>query len=208
MVTRLDRETDCYRSTIWLADTTTGDCREFTTGDGRDLAPQWSPDGTWLAFLRERQGEKPQLAVMPASGGEARILTSLPFGAGAPAWAPDSRRLAFTARSGTPPPTDTKKAKPLRRITQLKSRLNGEGWTYDRRRHLFTIDASIDRPTPQQITDGDWDDAQPAWSPDGTTLAFASARHDTRDLDSTGTACRAPATSDRISTRPTSVTAR
>ena len=36
---------------------------------------------------------------------------------------------------------------------------------------------------PRQITDGDWDDRQPAWSPDGGAIAFASNRADERDWD-------------------------
>ena len=53
---------------------------------------------------------------------------------------------------------------------------------YDRRAHLFTLGVSAGSE-PQQITDGDWNDAQPAWSPDGTALAFVSARHDDREYD-------------------------
>jgi dipeptidyl aminopeptidase/acylaminoacyl peptidase len=120
---------------------------------------------------------------MPTLGGEARTITDLPFGAGAPQWAPDSRRIAFAARTGTPPDPDSKKARPYRRITHLRSRLNGEGWTYDRRRHLFVIDALETAPVCRQVTDGDWDDTAPAWSPDGRSLAFVSARHERRDRD-------------------------
>src|SRR5690606_5472594 len=35
-----------------------------------------------------------------------------------------------------------------------------------------------------QVTSGDFDDTQPAWSPDGTEIAFVSARHEDRDYDS------------------------
>ena len=181
VVTTMDRETDAYRSAIWVADVAGGEARQFTAGAKRDTAPRWSPDGQWLAFLSERGEEKPQLAVMPAAGGESRLLTKLPFGAGAPAWAPDSRRIAFSAKTGTPPDPDTKKAKPYRRVTSLKYKLNGEGFTYDRRAHLFVV--SRDGGDPQQITDGDWSDSLPAWSPDGQSLAFVSARHDERDYD-------------------------
>ena len=52
-------------------------------------------------------------------------------------------------------------------------RYNGEGFTYDRRRHLLVIDAASGET--RQITQGDWDDTQPAWSPDSRRLAFVSA---------------------------------
>ncbi len=181
VVTRMDREEDTYRSAIWVVDTAGGEPRQFTAGAKRDTSPRWSPDGRWLAFLSERGEEKPQLALMPADGGESRLLTKLPFGAGVPAWSPDGARIAFSAKTGTPPDPDPKKAKPFRRITTMKYRINGEGFTYDRRRHLFVVD--LESGEVRQVTDGDWDDTQPAWSPDGRSLAFVSARHEDREYD-------------------------
>ncbi|HSE95864.1 MAG TPA: S9 family peptidase, partial [Methylomirabilota bacterium] len=122
VVTRLDRETDRVRSTIWVVDAEGGTPRPFTTGPRRDTAPRWSPDCRWLAFLSERDEAKAQLYVIPARGGEARRLTSLPFGAGLPVWAPDGARIAFGARTGTPPDPDAGKARPFRRLTTLKYR--------------------------------------------------------------------------------------
>ncbi|MBA4179816.1 MAG: peptidase S9 [Anaerolinea sp.] len=182
VVAQMDRKEDAYLSAIWLVDTDGGEPRQFTAGAKRDSAPRWSPDGMWLAFLSERGEEKPQLCVMPAFGGESRVLTKLPLGAGTPVWSPDGKRIAFSAKTGDPPNPDTKKAKPYRRITNLKYRLNGEGFTYDQRRHVFVIDASGGEP--RQVTDGDWDDIHPAWSPDGREIAIVSARHDEREFDS------------------------
>lgn len=186
VATKMDREQDTYLAAIHVVDVETGVSRQFTAGAKRDGSPRWSPDGKWLAFVSERGEEKPQLYVMPADGGESRRLTKLPLGAGVPAWAPDSKRLAFSAKTGTPPDPDTKKAKPYRRIETMKYRINGEGFTYDQRRHLFVIDVDADiagDKEPKQVTDGDWDDTQPAWSPDGTQVGFISARHEERDFD-------------------------
>lgn len=186
VVTVLDAGRDEYLSNVWIVDTAGGEPRRFTTGPIRDTAPRWSPDGRWLAFLSERERrKKPQLYVMPATGGEATGLTDLANGAGDPVWSPESTRLAFVARVGgwqEPEDEDEKrKSKPVRIVTTLKYKLNGEGFVYDRRPHVFVV--SIDGGAPAQVTDGDFVDGEPAWSPDGEWLAFASARHDARDRD-------------------------
>ncbi|MGH2608142.1 MAG: prolyl oligopeptidase family serine peptidase [Tepidiformaceae bacterium] len=182
-VTRMDRENDTYKSAVWVVPADgSAPPRQFTAGEKRDSSPRFSPDGKWLAFVSERGEKKPQLYVLPTSAGEGRCLTDLPFGAAYPVWSPDSTRIAFAARTGTPPDPDTKKAKPYRRITTMKYKLNGEGFVYDRRRHLFVVD--VESGDCKQVTDGDWDDSQPCWSPDGREVAFISARHDDREYDS------------------------
>lgn len=182
VVTRMDRESDSYKSAIWVIDAAGGEPRQFTAGTKRDTSPRWSPDGAWLAFVSERGEDKPQLALISVAGGESRLATNLPLGAGIPTWSPDGTRLAFSAKTGTPPDPDPKKAKPYRRISSLKYRLNGQGFTYDQRRHIFVFDVAAG--DCRQVTEGDWDDTQPAWSPDGRSLAFISARHHDREFDS------------------------
>ncbi len=186
VVTTLSTERDEYLANIWLAHIDSGEVRRFTTGPGRDTKPRWSPDGTQLAFVSARQpDQKPQLYVMPANGGEPVCLTDLANGVDDLVWSPDSTRLAFTARVGgwqEPDDEDERhKSKPARVITTMKYKFNGEGFVYDRRRHLFVV--SADGGEPRQLTDGDWDDSDPAWSPDGQSLAFTSARHADWDYD-------------------------
>jgi dipeptidyl aminopeptidase/acylaminoacyl peptidase len=189
VVTTLSEEKDEYLSNIWLVDGAGGEPRRFTTGPRRDTAPRWSPDGSRLAFVSEREAKKKgQLYVMPAQGGESARLTDLKNGVSAPEWSPDGTRLAFVARVGgwqEPEVEEEKrKSRPPRVITTLKYRFNGEGFTYDRRPQIFTVAA--DGGEPRQLTEGDYDHGDSVWSPDGRWIAFTAARHEDRDHDDAG----------------------
>ncbi|HEX2277596.1 MAG TPA: S9 family peptidase, partial [Candidatus Tectomicrobia bacterium] len=186
VVTTLSEEKDQYLANIWLVDSAGGEPRRFTTGPKRDTKPRWSPDGTRLAFLSERDGQaKVQLYVMPTAGGEPTRLTDCPNGVMSYVWSPDGTRIAFVARVGgwqdPESAEERQKSKPARVITALKYKANGEGFVYDRRPHIFVIPAAGGEA--RQLTDGDFADSDPAWSPDGAHLAFTSARHDDRDHD-------------------------
>jgi dipeptidyl aminopeptidase/acylaminoacyl peptidase len=195
VVTSLSEERDEYLSNIWVVDVTGGVPRRFTAGPRRDLEPRWSSDGARLAFLSERAPrEKPQLYVMPADGGEPTKLTALENGVSSVAWSPDGSRLAFVSPVGGQREPENeeerRKSRPARVITALKYRLNGEGYVYDRRPHVFVI--ATDGTTPVQLTDGDVIDADPAWAPDGQSIVFASARHAERDEDDASDLWRVP----------------
>src|SRR3954451_8860044 len=77
-VTRVDEEANAYRTAIWVAPLDgSAEPRQFTSGERNDASPRWSPDGRWLAFVSNRDGEdekkaKAELYVMAADGGEPR----------------------------------------------------------------------------------------------------------------------------------------
>ncbi|WP_461024394.1 S9 family peptidase [Thalassiella azotivora] len=212
-VLRPDTATDEYVGSLWLVRTDgTAPPRPLSRGH-RDTSPAVSPDGRAVAFLRAERKGRPQLHVVPLGGGEPVRLTDAPLGVGAPVWAPDSRRLAWSARVpeegryGTDPDVSPD-AEPPRLVTRPAYRTDGLGYTVDRRQHLFVLDLSAhlhevgladgpgweqpgpdaatplhERLEPVQVTDGDHDDTSPAWSPDGARLAFVSDRHEGRERD-------------------------
>jgi dipeptidyl aminopeptidase/acylaminoacyl peptidase len=196
VATALSEERDEYLSQIWVVPAAGGEPRRFTSGPKRDTSPRWSPDGRRLAFVSEREGKKKgQLHVMPADGGEPTRLTDVRHGVKGVAWSPDGTRLAFAARvGGWEEPKDEEeraRSKPARVIDVLKYKSNGVGFVYDRPQHLFVVPA--DGGEARQLTDGDYDDRDPAWSPDGRWLAFAAARHAGRDTDNAADVWRVPA---------------
>ncbi|MEO8954759.1 MAG: S9 family peptidase [Ktedonobacteraceae bacterium] len=194
VVTTIDDRTYAYRSAIWLVTTEGGETKRFISGQGNAHSPCWSPDGRWLAFVSDREGEqagkddkeqkrrgkgKPQIWLIPTDGGEAFQLTFMPHGASSPMWSPTGTHLLFSAHVGPlDEETDEGKLLPKARvIDRLWYRLDGVGYIYERRQHLFLLPAI--GGTPLQLTDGDWDDSDAVWSPDGSHIAFVSSReHD------------------------------
>jgi len=116
------------------------------TSGRRDVRPRFSPDGRWLAFLRAGDDDKPQLHVMATDGGEPRRVCEHPIGVESFAWSPDSNRIAYVARVpeqgryGTDKEVPPEK-EPPRRITTFQYRLDNLGFTFDRRPHVFVVDA-------------------------------------------------------------------
>jgi len=87
---------------VTIVDTATGSTRELTPAGKSERSPQWSPDGSTLAFLSNREG-KTQVYAVPAAGGDATALTAQRLGVERFHWSPDGRSIAYLARDDSAP---------------------------------------------------------------------------------------------------------
>ena len=117
--------------------------------------PAWSPNGMRIAFVRGTAPEQRSLRVYDIqSGAEVSLVTGdddQPELVGAPAWSPDGKRIVFSA-----------------------DRRQGNGtllWSVD------VISKKLSRVTAPKKSGAYVRDLQPAWSPDGKRIVFASNRH-------------------------------
>jgi tricorn protease len=84
-----------YGGYLWSVPRDGGDARQLTTG-GHEALPVFSPDGRWIAFTGQYDGNV-DVYVMPAEGGEPRRLTWHPQQDQAVGWTPDGKRVLFVS---------------------------------------------------------------------------------------------------------------
>jgi len=190
VLTTVDLEANEYRSRLWLAGLGGDAAPVPVAGARRARLPRWSPDGRLLAWVdADGDDDAAVLMVLPVDGpGQASVVCRWPDTVSELVWAPTSDRLAFVGRVrderryGKPGQPKRPKDMPPRRVTRLRSRLNGEGWVVDRptQVHVARIDGAAPVLTLTEVEGGA---EAVAWSPDGRRLAYVAATHDTWDLD-------------------------
>ena len=166
-----------------------------------DGNPAWSPDGTQIAFISNRDYLF-AVWVMNADGSNARLVTDKVIDAGEPAWSPDGGKIAFSggARGSvmmTIPSVNiyvvNLDGSGLTQLTRDSGMNGNPAWSPDGKQIAFNrthgpvsqtklwimnADGSDQRilPNPQDTTDTGFLGAQPKWSPDGTKILFIGQR--------------------------------
>jgi dipeptidyl aminopeptidase/acylaminoacyl peptidase len=173
------------------------------SGDPRtaaDRSPRWSPNGKWIIFETGRRGNG-DLAVVSADGLTTNLLTSTPADESSPAWSQDGTKIAYVERSPeyfsgrlrlADFDVNTGRFKDVAKVLHEAAQDRGGGWSI--RRVSWSPDGkslalvlqdtgwdklyllSVNGGKPRAITDGESEDDDPVFSPDGRWLAFVSNR--------------------------------
>ncbi|HQV32054.1 MAG TPA: DPP IV N-terminal domain-containing protein [Calditrichia bacterium] len=147
---------------LYTVDVKDGDIKEFPLPelDGAFTA-NWSPDGKTIAFIGNKNNQS-DIYTMDLETREVTQLTDDIFTDDQPSWSPDGKQLAF--------------------VSDRKDYLDKKDVPADFDMSKFDYAARdvyiLDVPTRKmtRITDSDWEEATPNFSPDGKTLAFVSDR--------------------------------
>jgi dipeptidyl aminopeptidase/acylaminoacyl peptidase len=158
-----------YMRRLWRTTFGAGRPEPLTAGKANDMRPRFSSDGRSLAFISDRSG-KPQVWIMPMTGGEPRQITDMPNGVGSADWSPDGRHLLLLAPSGEQRFLVGKGDEPIaRKIRDYTWKMDGGGFR-DEFTSVWLCDAQ--RGKPWRLTAANYDVGQACWSPDGKTIAF------------------------------------
>jgi len=186
VVSRVDMGKNKNFSQVWLAAADGSTAPRAVTGGDFDGNPTWSPDGRSLAFTSKRSQKKGEatLHVLPVdSPGETRTIATMNDGVGEVSWSPDGKWLAFVSRTRDERyEAEDESWQAPRKIERFFSKLDNEGWIFDRPSHVYVV-AADGTGSPRNLTPGEFQHGFINWKPDSSGLVLSSQRHDTWDLD-------------------------
>ncbi len=158
-----DWDANRFDTEVWLARCGEKPLQLTRTKDGSSGKPRWSPDSQHIAFLADR-GDKNQIQVINADGGEAWQLTEVEEGINSFRWSPDGGQIAYSA------------LEPMGKDHKAREETYGEFAIEDqetRRTHLWLIDVLESSPEPRRLTEGSqFTVGDFRFSPDGTRIVF------------------------------------
>ena len=176
----IDKEKKDYVSNLFYINLNDKKSAQWTYGDHKTSSPVWSPDGYNIAFISTRSG-KPQMYVLPKTGGEAKQVTDCKNGVSTPVWSPCGKKLAFSVQLGTGETlqdraeTDKKEDKEIKplEIEKMKHKSDAGGFIdVDQYTQIAVVNLVTEEL--EQITEGQHHFQLGSWSPDGKYIAYTA----------------------------------
>jgi len=176
------------RGDVYTAPAKEGEVRNLTDSQGvRELAPAWSPDGRWVAYLSDRSGEY-EIYVRPSdgTGTERRVTTDGDIWRFQIVWSPDSTMLAYGDKKQRLRYVNVNTGQTVDVDHSATNDITYYNWSPDSRWLAYTklgdnqyseiwVYSLANRRT-QKLTGGMTSDTEPVFDPKGRYLYFLSNR--------------------------------
>jgi tricorn protease len=183
------------RGDVFTAPIEKGPTRNLTnSSNAAEKHSRWSPDGLTIAFVSDESGEE-QLYTIPQEGGVAKRVSAFGEDIGmlfAPAWSPDSERLAVSDKNGKVHVVDVATGTHVEIADDEHGLIGDYAWSPDSRWLAFSMSEdngnsslwiwSRDDGALRKVTGEMFNEAGPTWDPGGQYLYYLSQREFTPQI--------------------------